>query len=131
MRFSPGGSGWKLFITIIAYHYNCDNHYYCLNNGIMQCYSLYHLLIFFLPDAHNFNFIVSFCSGMTVRPNLLIEVSVKSESWYVLPKQAFQSQSEFSQQQTWFSGSVTNQKIVTMSQAEQTISDVSLPNRAW
>lgn len=109
----------------------------------MQCYSLYHLLIFFLPDAHNFTFIVSFRSGMTVRPNLLIEVvwpisksvkregSVKSESWCVLPKQAFQSQSEFSQQQTWFSGSVTNQKIVTMSQAEQTISDVSLPRRAW
>lgn len=41
-------------------------------------------------------------------------------------KQAFQSQSEFSQQQTWYSGVVTNQKIVTMSQAEQTISDVSI-----
>lgn len=48
------------------------------------------------------------------------------ERWFILSKQAFQSQSEFSQQQTWFSGSVTNQKTVTMSQAEQTISDVSL-----
>ncbi|XP_014828848.1 PREDICTED: nebulin-related-anchoring protein isoform X5 [Poecilia mexicana] len=39
--------------------------------------------------------------------------------------QAFQSQSEFSQQQqTWYSGMVTNQEIVTMSQAQKTISDV-------
>nr|XP_046233672.1 nebulin-related-anchoring protein isoform X3 [Scatophagus argus] len=38
--------------------------------------------------------------------------------------QAFQSQSEFSQQQTWYSGMVTNQKTVTMSQAQKTISDV-------
>uniref|UniRef100_A0A3B3VGQ9 Nebulin-related anchoring protein n=1 Tax=Poecilia latipinna TaxID=48699 RepID=A0A3B3VGQ9_9TELE len=35
------------------------------------------------------------------------------------------SQSEFSQQQqTWYSGMVTNQEIVTMSQAQKTISDV-------
>ncbi|XP_051274055.1 nebulin-related-anchoring protein isoform X1 [Dicentrarchus labrax] len=38
--------------------------------------------------------------------------------------QAFQSKSEFSQQQTWYSGMVTNQEIVTMSQAQKTISDV-------
>ncbi|XP_021167760.2 nebulin-related-anchoring protein isoform X5 [Fundulus heteroclitus] len=38
--------------------------------------------------------------------------------------QAFQSQSEFSQQQTWYSGMVTNQEIVTMSEAQKTISDV-------
>ncbi|XP_023197022.1 nebulin-related-anchoring protein isoform X1 [Xiphophorus maculatus] len=39
--------------------------------------------------------------------------------------QAFQSQSEFSQQQQkWYSGMVTNQEIVTMSQAQKTISDV-------
>ncbi|XP_044033613.1 nebulin-related-anchoring protein isoform X3 [Siniperca chuatsi] len=41
-----------------------------------------------------------------------------------MASQAFQSQSEFSQQQTWYSGMVTNQKIVTMSQAQNTISDV-------
>ncbi|XP_068439400.1 nebulin-related-anchoring protein [Clinocottus analis] len=38
--------------------------------------------------------------------------------------QAFQSQSEFSQQQTWYSGMVTNQETVTMSQAQNTINDV-------
>ncbi|XP_076743628.1 nebulin-related-anchoring protein isoform X3 [Maylandia zebra] len=37
---------------------------------------------------------------------------------------ASQSQSEFSQQQTWYSGMVSNQEIVTMSQAQNTISDV-------
>lgn len=41
-------------------------------------------------------------------------------------KQAFQAQSEFSQQQSWYSGMVTNQQIVTMSEAQKTISDVSL-----
>uniref|UniRef100_A0A669BAL5 Nebulin-related anchoring protein n=1 Tax=Oreochromis niloticus TaxID=8128 RepID=A0A669BAL5_ORENI len=39
-------------------------------------------------------------------------------------KRAFQSQSEFSQQQTWYSGMVSNQEIVTMSQAQNTISDL-------
>lgn len=38
--------------------------------------------------------------------------------------QAFQSKSEFSQQQTWYSGSVTSQEIVTSSQAQKNISDV-------
>ncbi|XP_038136493.1 nebulin-related-anchoring protein isoform X1 [Cyprinodon tularosa] len=38
--------------------------------------------------------------------------------------QAFQAQSEFSQQQSWYSGMVTNQQIVTMSEAQKTISDV-------
>ncbi|KAM7370772.1 hypothetical protein PAMP_010293 [Pampus punctatissimus] len=41
-----------------------------------------------------------------------------------MASQGFQSQSEFSQQQTWYSGMVTNQEIVTMSQAQKTISDV-------
>ncbi|CAK6956632.1 nebulin-related-anchoring protein isoform X1 [Scomber scombrus] len=41
-----------------------------------------------------------------------------------MASQAFQSQSEFSQQQTWYSGMVTNQEIVTVSQAQKTISDV-------
>ncbi|XP_047466049.1 nebulin-related-anchoring protein isoform X2 [Mugil cephalus] len=40
-----------------------------------------------------------------------------------MASQAFQSQSEFSQQQTWCSGMVTNQQIVTMSQAQKIISD--------
>ncbi|XP_033975789.1 nebulin-related-anchoring protein isoform X1 [Trematomus bernacchii] len=39
-------------------------------------------------------------------------------------QQAFQSESEFSQQQMWYSGQVTNQEIVTMSQAQQSSSDV-------
>ncbi|KAA8581535.1 hypothetical protein FQN60_003116 [Etheostoma spectabile] len=42
-----------------------------------------------------------------------------------MASQAFQSKSEFSQQQTWYSGMVTNQEIVTMSQAQKTISDVN------
>lgn len=42
-----------------------------------------------------------------------------------MSEQAFQSQSEFSQQQMWYSGTVTNQKIVTTSQTENTISGVS------
>ncbi|XP_054454596.1 nebulin-related-anchoring protein isoform X2 [Anoplopoma fimbria] len=41
-----------------------------------------------------------------------------------MTSQAFQSQSEFSQQQSWYSGMVTNQEIVTMSQAQKTINDV-------
>ncbi|CAG12601.1 unnamed protein product, partial [Tetraodon nigroviridis] len=42
-----------------------------------------------------------------------------------LASQAFQSRSEFSQQQMWFSDTVTNQKMVTTSQTENTVSDYS------
>ncbi|KAM3592405.1 uncharacterized protein V6R79_018167 [Siganus canaliculatus] len=42
-----------------------------------------------------------------------------------MASQAFQSQSEFSQQQTYYSGMVANQKIVTMSQSQKTISDMA------
>ncbi|XP_028989639.1 nebulin-related-anchoring protein isoform X2 [Betta splendens] len=38
--------------------------------------------------------------------------------------QACQSQAAFSQQQSWYSGTVTNQEVVTMSQAQKTLSDV-------
>ncbi|XP_076007991.1 nebulin-related-anchoring protein isoform X2 [Genypterus blacodes] len=38
--------------------------------------------------------------------------------------QAFHSQSQFSEQQTWYSGMVTNQEIVRVSQAQNSISDV-------
>ncbi|XP_034564098.1 nebulin-related-anchoring protein [Notolabrus celidotus] len=41
-----------------------------------------------------------------------------------MASQAFQSQSEYSQQQTWSSSTMTNQKVVTMSQNQETISDV-------
>ncbi|XP_072229373.1 nebulin-related-anchoring protein isoform X3 [Leuresthes tenuis] len=40
-----------------------------------------------------------------------------------MTSQAFQSQTE-SQQQSWYSGMVTNQEIVTMSQSQKTMSDV-------
>ncbi|KAM4623432.1 nebulin-related-anchoring protein isoform 2-T2 [Polymixia lowei] len=40
-----------------------------------------------------------------------------------IASQAFQSQSEYSEQQTWYSGMVTNQEIVRVSQAQKTISD--------
>lgn len=49
-----------------------------------------------------------------------------------ISKQSFQSQSGFSQQQqTWYSGMMTNQEVVTMSQAtmsqaQKTISGVSV-----
>ncbi|XP_029953918.1 nebulin-related-anchoring protein [Salarias fasciatus] len=43
-----------------------------------------------------------------------------------MASQTFQSQSEFSsQQQSWYSGTVTNQEVVTMSQSQKTISDVN------
>ncbi|XP_061666279.1 nebulin-related-anchoring protein isoform X2 [Syngnathoides biaculeatus] len=41
-----------------------------------------------------------------------------------MASQAFKSQSGFSQQQTWYSGMVTNQEMVTVSQAQTNISDV-------
>lgn len=45
---------------------------------------------------------------------------------FELFQQAFQSRSDFSQQQQWYSGTVTNQTIVTTCQTENTINDVSL-----
>eukprot|EP00066_Takifugu_rubripes_P015396 XP_011604662.1 PREDICTED: nebulin-related-anchoring protein isoform X3 [Takifugu rubripes] len=50
-----------------------------------------------------------------------ININAKKQS--AASSEAFQSQSEFSQQQMWYSGTVTNQKIVTTSQTENTISD--------
>lgn len=44
----------------------------------------------------------------------------------ILSQQAFQSRSEFSQQQMWYSGTVSNQQIVTTSQTENAINDVRL-----
>ncbi|XP_056153410.1 nebulin-related-anchoring protein isoform X2 [Lampris incognitus] len=41
-----------------------------------------------------------------------------------MASQAYQSQSEYAAQQTWYSGMVTNQEIVRVSQAQNTISDV-------
>ncbi|CAG5906159.1 unnamed protein product [Menidia menidia] len=41
-----------------------------------------------------------------------------------MTSQAFQAQTEFSQQQSWYSGMVTNQEIVTMSKSQNAISDV-------
>ncbi|XP_032357245.1 nebulin-related-anchoring protein isoform X2 [Etheostoma spectabile] len=52
-----------------------------------------------------------------------ININAKKQS--KASSEAFQSKSEFSQQQTWYSGMVTNQEIVTMSQAQKTISDVN------
>ncbi|XP_068162004.1 nebulin-related-anchoring protein isoform X2 [Antennarius striatus] len=48
-----------------------------------------------------------------------ININAKKQS--KASSEAFQTQSEFSQQQTWHSGMVTNQKIVSMSQAQKTI----------
>ncbi|KAM3592403.1 uncharacterized protein V6R79_018167 [Siganus canaliculatus] len=50
-----------------------------------------------------------------------ININAKKQS--KASSEAFQSQSEFSQQQTYYSGMVANQKIVTMSQSQKTISD--------
>ncbi|CAB1434501.1 unnamed protein product [Pleuronectes platessa] len=41
-----------------------------------------------------------------------------------MASQTFQSQSEFSQQQTWYSGTVSSQDIVTMSQEQKALMDV-------
>ncbi|XP_041672260.1 nebulin-related-anchoring protein isoform X2 [Cheilinus undulatus] len=51
-----------------------------------------------------------------------ININAKKQS--KASSEAFKSQSEFSQQQTWYSSSMTNQEVVTMSQAQSTISDV-------
>ncbi|XP_054625276.1 nebulin-related-anchoring protein isoform X2 [Dunckerocampus dactyliophorus] len=51
-----------------------------------------------------------------------ININAKKQS--KASSEAFKSQSEFSQQQSWYSGMVTNQEIVTMSQAQKTVSDV-------
>ncbi|CAI5658860.1 unnamed protein product [Oreochromis niloticus] len=50
--------------------------------------------------------------------------SMELEKACLANQMSSQSQSEFSQQQTWYSGMVSNQEIVTMSQAQNTISDV-------
>ncbi|XP_028286347.1 nebulin-related-anchoring protein isoform X2 [Parambassis ranga] len=50
-----------------------------------------------------------------------ININAKKQS--KASSEAFQSHSEFSQQQTWYSG-MTNQEIVTVSQAQKNISDV-------
>ncbi|KAM3592408.1 uncharacterized protein V6R79_018167 [Siganus canaliculatus] len=52
-----------------------------------------------------------------------ININAKKQS--KASSEAFQSQSEFSQQQTYYSGMVANQKIVTMSQSQKTISDMA------
>ncbi|KAF7204368.1 nebulin-related-anchoring protein isoform X2 [Nothobranchius furzeri] len=51
-----------------------------------------------------------------------ININAKKQS--KASSEAFQSQSAFSQQQTWCSGSLTNQEVVTMSQEQKTISDI-------
>nr|XP_057917669.1 nebulin-related-anchoring protein isoform X2 [Doryrhamphus excisus] len=51
-----------------------------------------------------------------------ININAKKQS--EASSEAFKSQSEFSQQQSWYSGMVTNQEVVTMSQAQKTVSDI-------
>ncbi|XP_072311964.1 nebulin-related-anchoring protein isoform X2 [Eucyclogobius newberryi] len=51
-----------------------------------------------------------------------ININAKKQS--MASSEAFQSRSEFSQQQQWYSGMVTNQEIMTVSQAQKNISDV-------
>ncbi|XP_021167746.2 nebulin-related-anchoring protein isoform X2 [Fundulus heteroclitus] len=70
-----------------------------------------------------------YCSVHNPRNNTFTSVyqtpiNIKAKKQSLASSEAFQSQSEFSQQQTWYSGMVTNQEIVTMSEAQKTISDV-------
>lgn len=70
-----------------------------------------------------------YCSVHNPRNNTFTSVyetpvNINAKKQSKASSEAFQSQSQFSQQQTWYSGMVTNQEIVTMSQAQKTISDV-------
>lgn len=70
-----------------------------------------------------------YCSVHNPRNNTFTSVyetpvNINAKKQSKASSEAFQSQSQFSQQQTWYSGTVTNQEIVTMSQAQKTISDV-------
>ncbi|MEQ2254370.1 hypothetical protein ILYODFUR_003085 [Ilyodon furcidens] len=70
-----------------------------------------------------------YCSVHNPRNNTFTSVyktpiNINAKKLSKSSSEAFQSQSEFSQQQTWYSGMVTNQEIVTMSEAQKTISDV-------
>ncbi|KAM6964274.1 nebulin-related-anchoring protein isoform 2-T2 [Tautogolabrus adspersus] len=71
-----------------------------------------------------------YCSVHNPRNNTFTSVyetpvNINAKKQSKASSEAFKSQSEFSQQQTWYSGTVTNQEIVTMSQAQKTISDVN------
>ncbi|KAM4526408.1 nebulin-related-anchoring protein isoform 2-T2 [Fundulus diaphanus] len=70
-----------------------------------------------------------YCSVHNPRNNTFTSVyqtpiNIKAKKQSQASSEAFQSQSEFSQQQSWYSGMMTNQEIVTMSEAQKTISDV-------
>lgn len=72
-----------------------------------------------------------YCSVHNPRNNTFTSVyetpiNIKAKKQTMASSEAFQSKSEFSQQQQqmWYSGMVTNQEIVTMSQAQKNISDV-------
>ncbi|XP_013769872.1 nebulin-related-anchoring protein isoform X2 [Pundamilia nyererei] len=70
-----------------------------------------------------------YCSVHNPRNNTFTSVyetpiNIKAKKQSKASSEGFQSQSEFSQQQTWYSGMVSNQEIVTMSQAQNNISDV-------
>ncbi|XP_061563616.1 nebulin-related-anchoring protein isoform X2 [Cololabis saira] len=71
-----------------------------------------------------------YCSVHNPRNNTFTSVyetpvNINAKKQSKASSETFQSQSAFSQQQSWYSGMVTNQEIVTMSQAQKTISDVN------
>ncbi|XP_029312281.1 nebulin-related-anchoring protein isoform X2 [Cottoperca gobio] len=71
-----------------------------------------------------------YCSVHNPRNNTFTSVyetpvNINAKKQSKASSEAFQSQSEFSQQQTWYSGNVSNQEIVTMSQAQKSISDMT------
>ncbi|XP_055085851.1 nebulin-related-anchoring protein [Periophthalmus magnuspinnatus] len=71
-----------------------------------------------------------YCSVHNPRNNTFTSVyetpvNINAKKQTMASSEAFQSRSEFSQQQQqWYSGMVTNQEIITMSQAQKNISDV-------
>lgn len=71
-----------------------------------------------------------YCSVHNPRNNTFTSVyetpiNINAKKQTMASSEAFQSKSEFSQQQqTWYSGMVSNQEIITMSQAQKNLSDV-------
>lgn len=71
-----------------------------------------------------------YCSVHNPRNNTFTSVyetpiNINAKKQAIASSEAFQSKSEFSQQQqTWYSGMVTNQEIITMSEAQKNLCDV-------
>ncbi|KAK2884741.1 hypothetical protein Q8A73_021215 [Channa argus] len=71
-----------------------------------------------------------YCSVHNPRNNTFTSVyeaplNINAKKQSMASSETFQSQSEFAQQQMWYSGMVTNQEVVTMSQAQTAVSNAN------